>query len=48
MQGIPKQFIGKGCAYFVMFFMKSIVNDDMLDFGTKVNLLLYMYRFVGC
>ncbi|KAM5569467.1 hypothetical protein ABKV19_016804 [Rosa sericea] len=34
-QGVPKQPGGVECGYYVMRYMKDIINDDTLSFSTK-------------
>ena len=38
-QGIPEQTDSKTCGYFVMRYMKEIVEDKNLEFATKVRMI---------
>ena len=36
LQGIPTQNGDKDCGYFIMRYMKEIIEDKNLEFGVKV------------
>lgn len=40
-KGAPKQPGGHECGYYVMRYMKEIIDDEMLGFTTKVSIIIF-------